>query len=279
MERILFMRFPEGKAKAFTLSYDDGVDLDARLIALFDKHSLKATFNINSGLYSAEGATRPDGYFYRLSRSQASALYNKNGHEIATHGYTHPWLEQLSIGSITYEIAKDREALEEQFGCIVRGHAYPFGTFNDTVVEALRACGIVYARTVNSTENFEMPTDWLRLDPTCHHDNKRVFELIHNFVEAQPARRPKLFYLWGHSFEFDKFNNWDRIEKICDAISGKDDVWYANNIEIYEYTKAYESLVWAANMRRVHNPGAKKIWFKLNGKIYSIEPDETLVIE
>jgi hypothetical protein len=124
-----------------------------------------------------------------------------------------------------------------------------------------------------------MPTDWLRLDPTCHHDNKRVFELIRNFVDAQPARRPKLFYLWGHSFEFGKFNNWDRIEKICDAISGKDDVWYANNIEIYEYTKAYESLVWAADMRRVHNPSAKKLWFKLNGTVYSITPDETLAIE
>jgi hypothetical protein len=37
--------------------------------------------------------------------------------------------------------------------------------------------------------------------------------------------------------------------------------------------------VWAADMRRVHNPSAKKIWFKLNGKIYSIAPDETLVIK
>ena len=280
MNRILFMRFPHGLAKAFTLSYDDGVDLDERLVELFDKHALKATFNINSGLYSAEDETRPEGaYFYRLSRSRVSDLYAKNGHEVATHGHTHPWLEQLPIGSITYEIMKDREALEEQFGCIVRGHAYPFGTFNDTVVETLRACGIVYARTVNSTENFEMPTDWLRLNPTCHHDDKRVFELINNFVEAKPARRPKLFYLWGHSFEFDKFNNWDRIEKICDAVSGKDDVWYANNIEIYEYTKAYESLVWSADMRRVHNPSAKKIWFKLNGNLYSVSPDETLVIE
>ena len=280
MDRLLFMRFPEGKAKAFTLSYDDGVDLDERLVALFDRHSLKATFNINSGLYADEDATFPEGeYFRRLPRSRVLALYGKNGHEVATHGHTHPWLEQLSIGAVTYEIIKDREALEEEFGCIVRGHAYPFGTFNDSVVEALSACGIVYARTVNSTEKFDMPTDWLRLNPTCHHDNKRVFELINNFVEAKPAKHPKLFYLWGHSFEFEKFNNWERIEKICDAISGKDDVWYANNIEIYEYTKAYESLVWSADMRRVHNPSAKKIWFKLNGKDYSIAPNEMIFID
>ena len=39
-----------GKCKAVTFSYDDGVRQDARLIALFDKYGLKATFNINSEL-------------------------------------------------------------------------------------------------------------------------------------------------------------------------------------------------------------------------------------
>lgn len=74
MDRLLFMRFPEGKAKAFTLSYDDGVDLDERLVALFDRHSLKATFNINSGLYADEDATYPEGeYFRRLPRSRVLA--------------------------------------------------------------------------------------------------------------------------------------------------------------------------------------------------------------
>ena len=37
-----------GKMKAVTFSYDDGVTQDIRLIDLFNKYSLKATFNIIS---------------------------------------------------------------------------------------------------------------------------------------------------------------------------------------------------------------------------------------
>ncbi len=36
--------------KYLTFSYDDGVTQDIRLIELFNKYGMKATFNINSGL-------------------------------------------------------------------------------------------------------------------------------------------------------------------------------------------------------------------------------------
>ena len=39
-----------GKKKAVTFSYDDGVEQDRRLIALFNKYGMKATFNQNSGI-------------------------------------------------------------------------------------------------------------------------------------------------------------------------------------------------------------------------------------
>ena len=45
--RSVFMRYPGGKAKAVTFSYDDGVPQDQRLAALFDKYGMKATFNFN----------------------------------------------------------------------------------------------------------------------------------------------------------------------------------------------------------------------------------------
>ena len=47
---FLHMRFPEGKTKAVTLSYDDGVTQDKRLAELFRSHGLKCTFNLNAGL-------------------------------------------------------------------------------------------------------------------------------------------------------------------------------------------------------------------------------------
>ena len=42
------MRFPGGKAKALTLSYDDGVRQDKKLIEIFNKNGIKGTFNVNS---------------------------------------------------------------------------------------------------------------------------------------------------------------------------------------------------------------------------------------
>jgi len=40
-----FMRFPEGKKKSVTLSYDDCMEEDADLIGLLEKYQMKATFN------------------------------------------------------------------------------------------------------------------------------------------------------------------------------------------------------------------------------------------
>lgn len=275
MNKYIFMRFPGNKPKAFTLSYDDCVEQDVPFIEMCDKYGLKATFNVNSGLYSPEGTVFPKGRVHRrVTKNVASQIYNKNGHEVATHAYTHPWLQDLSAANVSYEIIKDREALEEQFGCIVNGHAYPYGTYSDEVVECLRACGIVYARTTRATHSFKIPADWLRLDPTCHHDDAKVFELIDKFLNTA-SDAPRLFYLWGHTFELEANNNWDHIEKIFELVSGKDDIWYANNIDIYNYVKAYKSLVFSADATQVHNPSAQTVYFVCNGKDYALKSGES----
>ena len=41
-----------GKKKAVTFSFDDGVLQDVRMINLLNKYNLRATFNLNSGLFS-----------------------------------------------------------------------------------------------------------------------------------------------------------------------------------------------------------------------------------
>ena len=92
-------------------------------------------------------------------------------------------------------------------------------------------------------------------------------------------RYPRLFYIWGHSFEFDRNNNWERLEEICQKLGGKEDVWYATNIEIYDYVQAYKSLIYSANGRKVYNPTLFTIWFDVDSKLYSIKPGETICIE
>ena len=87
---------------------------------------------------------------------------------------------------------------------------------------------------------------------------------------------PQLFYLWGHSYEFDNNNNWCLIENFAEKMGGRDDIWYATNIEIYNYVKAYNSLDFGINMSLVHNPTAIEIFFKYGDAEYSIKPGQTI---
>ena len=45
---IKFDRYKDGKRYALTFSYDDGCAQDRRLVELFNKYEMKATFNFNS---------------------------------------------------------------------------------------------------------------------------------------------------------------------------------------------------------------------------------------
>lgn len=272
------MRLKDGKTKVLTLSYDDGVVQDIRLIQIMDRHGLKGTFNINSGMYVPEETVR-EKYYGRLKLSEAQKLYINSGHEVAVHSYTHPYLDHLDAAEIIYEITEDRKAIEKHYGIITRGMAYPFGAYNDKVLNVLENCHIAYARTVNSSFNFEFPKNWLTLNPTCHHNNTRLNELIKKFVETPSfCNNPEMFYLWGHSYQFDDNDNWSLIEKFAEYSGGHNHIWYATNIEIYDYVKAYERLQTSYNKRIIHNPSTIDVWIDIKNEVYCVEAGKTLVL-
>ena len=88
-----------------------------------------------------------------------------------------------------------------------------------------------------------------------------------------------MFYLWGHSYEFPINNNWDVIEKFAEYAGGHDHIWYATNIEIYDYVMAYKSLVTSYNKKMVYNPSALDVWAEIDGETYCIKSGETLKIK
>lgn len=265
----MFLRFPGGKAKALTLSYDDGVVEDRRLLALMERHGIRGTFNLNSGAFAPEGAVHsPDEGHYRMSASDCMELFRSDCAEVACHALTHPFLEQLPAPTVMRELIADRENLERMTGKLVRGFAYPYGTLNDTVVELLRAAGFVYARTTVSTGRFTLPSDPLRLPATCHHNDPRLPELIEKFLGLDPdhfssaLKDAQLFYLWGHSYEFFDNDNWDVIETFFDRIGGQPDIWYATNIEVFDYIRAYHSLIFSVDQKICRNPTSTDVWVR-----------------
>lgn len=263
-----YMRFPDFKNKAVTLSYDDGVRQDKRLIQIMKKHGLKGTFNINAGLFSEKKDYESIG---RMTKEEAVEIYGQADIEVAVHGYKHYSLGNIDEGLATNEVLTDRKELETLFGKVIKGMAYANGSYSDNVVEILRKCGISYSRTVIETESFNVPQDWLRLPTTCHHNNPRLMELAEKFVTPSGktyfwANEPRLFYLWGHSYEFDDLNNWEVIEDFAEFMGNRQDVWYATNGEIYEYVQACERLQFNAEGTLVYNPSVIDVYLNFMGK-------------
>ena len=58
-----------------------------------------------------------------------------------------------------------------------------------------------------------------------------MFELGKRFVELE-TDKPQLFYIWGHSYEFDLFNRWSEFEEFCKLISNREDIFYGTNKEV-----------------------------------------------
>ena len=221
--------YPQGKMKAVTLSYDDGVEQDRKLIEILNKYGIKATFNLNSGIQTgANQWTNKDVLIRRMNIAGLPELYR--GHEIAVHSLTHPHLEKLDDETVMNELGQDKLNLERIFGEKIHGMAYPFGTFNDDVIKAVGRCGLRYARGVVSTSSFNIPGELFSYQPTLKHTDAALMEMAESFIKLKPSR-PQVFYLWGHSYEFDTDRNWQVIEDFCRLISGKDDIYYATNAQ------------------------------------------------
>ncbi len=225
-----------GKKKALTFSYDDGVTQDIRMIEILDRYGLKGTFNLNSELLGHSGSLIRNGVEVRhdkVAPEQVRRVYE--GHEVAAHTLTHPFLPRTEDDEVIRQVEEDRRRLSALCGYEVVGMAYPGGGINhDGRVEALirERTGIRYARTTDANARFSVQSDLIAFEPTVYHiDTDEMFALGERFL-AYDGDAPALFYVWGHSYEFDAWNFWDRFEEFCAMMSEKDDVFYGTNREV-----------------------------------------------
>ena len=262
----IYICFPEGKHKVLTMSYDDGRTYDRRLVEIFNKNGIKGTFHLNSGLMDEPG---------RISIDEIAELYK--GHEISTHTYTHPTIARCPNELVIAQTMLDRQLLENACGYPVRGMSYPNGSFSPDIVDLLPYCGIEYSRTTNSTGGFGMPDNFLLWNPTCHHSHN-IAELGKRFLELNKKQHLYMMYIWGHSYEFNDNDCWDIIEDFCAMMGGKEDIWYATNIEIVDYMKAAKNLKYTVNCDKVYNPNALDVWIAADGEIYRVGAGKTVNI-
>lgn len=286
----IYKAFPGGKHKVLTLSYDDGKVEDRRLVAIFNKYGIRGTFNVNSSLVDMSN---------RIPTDEWKELYS--GHEVAVHTCTHPTIARCPKTEIVQELLEDKIAIEKVMGYPIRGLAFPNGSYDDQCCRIASDIGIEYARLaadkyaavfaakegaryaqgpilLGDETGFGMPEDFMRWVPTCHH-NHNLIEFGKEFMSLKKTQYLYMMYVWGHSFEFEKNQNWNIIEEFCEMIGGQDDIWYATNIEIVDYENIYKRLQFAADNSFVYNPSFASAWLCVNDNtIVEVKGGETVFL-
>lgn len=262
-------RFPGGSQKALTFSYDDGSIHDRRLVSILNRTGLKGTFHINSGFLDQNGV---------LQKDEIASLFA--GHEISMHSLNHPDLTTLSPNQLAYEIMSDRRNLESLAGYPVRGLSYPFGKYSDELAVTLRELGVEYARVVSgSRDEYALPEDWLKWRPTCHHKD-HLGERFATFIRYDPWIAMGLFYVWGHSFEFHREDNWEIIEDFAEkAKDHAGEYWSATNIEILDYMDALSRLRLSLSGNHVLNQSSQTVWLEVDGRVVTLAPGGLLNVD
>ena len=259
--------YPGGLKRILTFSFDDGAENDARLISLFNKYNLKATFHLNGISYLGKSAEE---------KEKIKNVYRN--HEIACHTLSHGWPSRMPAASLVTETMRDREILEEIAGYPVTGMSYPSGSYNGEVISVMHACGIEYSRTVKSTNDFCLPDNFLEWHPSCHF--KSAMPLAERFLrDIDTQWTNPLFYIWGHSHEIHSEEEWEQTERLLALLSENDKIWYATNIDIYNYISAQRMLKISADERVFYNPTATDVWVEKDKKdIIKIPAGQKIII-
>ncbi len=290
----VFLRFPEGKYKAATFSFDDGSVEDMWLVELLRSHGMKATFNMNTGWLPPcedfDFESLPyhihctKSICHRMTEEQMRKTFPGSGMELATHGATHSVLTWLEDDAAVYDIIRDREILEDIMGESVRGHAYAQGIYDKRATEILQKAGIVYARNGCFHEDFSLPTNFLEWGPTCTYTNDGAFDRFCQLEEGErciwfPNAEAKLLYVFAHSYELSENDSFDVMERNVEKLAKiGDQVWFCTNMEYYRYAVAFKNLDFTLQRDRVYNPSAIPVWILANNKVVEIGPGETVDI-
>lgn len=262
--------YPGGKAKAFNISYDDGVLQDVRFVELLNRYGLKGTFNLNSALMKEqfqwvhECGMRVE----RLPVHIVRELYH--GHEIASHTAHHPYMHDLTHAQILNEMWSDRYYLEKWVGMEVCGFAVPFTYYSPLIAQCARNVGFEYTRISEETNSYVPSEDyyWWR-GSKFHWD-----EDLENFVDGflQTDQELAMCQIVGHSYDLDVMDMWERMERIFSKVSGDNDVLPMTHLELVRYLRAMKLA--EITDRAIVNGSGEILWFAVDGQTILIHPEE-----
>lgn len=265
--------YPYGKPKAFNITYDDGVVQDIAFVALLNELGIPGTFNLNSQLMQEEFQwTHPCGAaIRRLPPETVRYLYD--GHEVASHTLTHPYMTNLSREEILYQLRQDKENLEALFGQEVWGFAVPFDHYDNTIRQCVIEAGFLYGRNSEQSLSFAPQTDRFSWSTTVYHINPVMNSLFRQFLETE--QELALFQIVGHSYDLETEHLWDDVEAILRAVRSRDDILPMTHLDIVRYLMDQEQVVISGHC--IENRSPREVWLEIDGQVTAVGAGEHIL--
>lgn len=225
--RSLFFFFWVSKAKIiegmkqFVFALDDGTVFDKKVIAIFNKYGIKATFNLNSGLQ--------DYVWYqdwlevrRLKLDDVKQIYE--GHEVASHSLTHPYLTSLSDEGVYREVKEDIDNLKKIFKRDIESFSFPFDGYDERTIGIIKSLGITHIILPAIDDSFRFPPDTYYVKVTSWNIDDAL-EKVKRFLADDEA---ELFVYLSHSYDYEYGNSYDKLEELCRIVSESKDIQIIN---------------------------------------------------
>lgn len=221
--------------KYLVLSFDDGTIYDRRFIELLNKYDVPATLNLNSGL--CDFVWYYNDYFpiRRLKLDECGNMFD--GHEIASHTLTHPYLTSLSNDELIYQVNQDVNNLENIFDRNIESFGVPFTECNEREIDIIKNnTKIKYMRLSYMKEkyDFTIPNDPYHFGINALYNDLDIYNQIKVFADNKLDK--SIFIIAGHSYEFEVNNHWDYIENLLKYIK------LFNEFEVVTFKDAVKNL-------------------------------------
>ncbi len=229
-----------------TTSWDDGHRCDLKLAQMLNRHGLKATFYVapeNQELAQQDLLSVPE--IRNLSQD----------FEIGAHSMTHRRLPAIPEREAAREINESKAVLEQVTGKEVDAFCYPGGAYTKVHTQLVREAGFRYARTV-ARYIFSVDDPYAAgTSVHAYHHNQRIgldlwrtacfakfrpIKLLHcldwdclaKAMFDKVLKEGGIYHIWGHSWEIDENDDWERLEDVFRYISANPEVSYVTNGEL-----------------------------------------------
>jgi peptidoglycan/xylan/chitin deacetylase (PgdA/CDA1 family) len=220
-----------------TTSWDDGHENDAKLARLLTKYNMKGTFYITKK--------------YLKPLTEEKIIEISRNHEIGAHTLTHLTLTEITLEEAEKEIAGSKTYLENILHDPVTMFCYPKGRYNEEIKHVVKKSGFIAARTL-LPGNFNEVVDPFEWHVTLHASNgsprvtfnlwkknhlsmKSLFdwEIRAKMLFDMALETGGVYHIWGHSWEFEQKNEWEKIDRVFNYIANRKNVLYRTNSQIF----------------------------------------------